>query len=69
MMSQDYLLHIATHPWPTRFPNLSPIEHIWDHLGRQVGQPMSLVEQEARIKQLWCEISKCIIRNLCFNAR
>ncbi|GFW58991.1 hypothetical protein TNCV_2830971 [Trichonephila clavipes] len=21
-------------PWPARFPDLSPIEHIWDHFGR-----------------------------------
>ena len=24
--------------WPARSPNLSPIEHLWDHLGRQVRE-------------------------------
>ncbi|GFU55655.1 transposable element Tcb2 transposase [Trichonephila clavipes] len=32
-MSQDGLYHISTFPWSTRSPDLSPIEHIWDHLG------------------------------------
>lgn len=63
-MSQDCLRHITTLPWPARSPDLSPIEHIWDHLGRQVGQPTSLVELEARLQQLWNEMSQDIIRNL-----
>ncbi|GFV76962.1 transposable element Tcb1 transposase [Trichonephila clavipes] len=31
-VSQDCLRNVTTHPWPARFPDLSPIEHIWDHL-------------------------------------
>ncbi|GFW42001.1 hypothetical protein TNCV_7091 [Trichonephila clavipes] len=38
-MSQNCLSHITTFPWPSRSPDLSPIEHILDHLGWQVGQP------------------------------
>ncbi|GFT02054.1 hypothetical protein TNCV_83631 [Trichonephila clavipes] len=34
---QDSLRTVTTLPWPPRFPDLSPIEHIWDHLGRRVG--------------------------------
>ncbi|GFT29188.1 transposable element Tcb2 transposase [Trichonephila clavipes] len=33
-MSQDCLRTATTHPWPAHSPDLSPIEHIWDHLGR-----------------------------------
>ncbi|GFW22075.1 transposable element Tcb2 transposase [Trichonephila clavipes] len=33
-VSQDCLRTVTTLPWPTRSPDLSPIEHIWDHLGR-----------------------------------
>ena len=28
----------ASITWPVRSPDLSPIEHLWDHLGRQVRQ-------------------------------
>ncbi|GFV07629.1 hypothetical protein TNCV_4941311 [Trichonephila clavipes] len=43
-MSHDCFRHITTFPWSARFPDLSPTEHIWDHLGWQVGQPTSFVE-------------------------
>ncbi|GFU97530.1 uncharacterized protein TNCV_4764371 [Trichonephila clavipes] len=36
-VKQDCLRTVTTLPWYTRFPDLSPIEHIWDHLGRRVG--------------------------------
>ncbi|GFX01739.1 transposable element Tcb2 transposase [Trichonephila clavipes] len=39
-----------TLPGPARSPDLSPIEHIWDHLGRRVGHPSSLNELEARLQ-------------------
>ncbi|GFX88735.1 hypothetical protein TNCV_1557801 [Trichonephila clavipes] len=34
--------------WPAPSPDLSPTQHIWDHLGTRVGHPTSLNEQEAR---------------------
>ncbi|GFU73893.1 transposable element Tcb2 transposase [Trichonephila clavipes] len=59
-VSQDCLCAVTTLPWPARLPDLSPIEHIWDHLGRRVGHPTSLKELEARLQQIW---------NVCLNAR
>ncbi|GFX84288.1 tigger transposable element-derived protein 4 [Trichonephila clavipes] len=32
-MSQDFLRTVTTLHWPALSPDLSPIEHIWDHLG------------------------------------
>ncbi|GFS85476.1 transposable element Tcb2 transposase [Trichonephila clavipes] len=63
-MSQDCLLTVTTLSWPARSPHVSPIEHIWDHLRWRVGHPTSLNELEARLQQIWNEISQDIIRNL-----
>ncbi|GFW21033.1 transposable element Tcb2 transposase [Trichonephila clavipes] len=63
-VSQDYLRIVTTLLWPSRFPDLSPIEHIWDHLGWRVGHFMSLNELEARSQKIWNEMSQDIIQNL-----
>ncbi|GFX69107.1 transposable element Tcb1 transposase [Trichonephila clavipes] len=49
---------------PARPPDLSPIEHICNHLGWRVGHPTSLNELEARLQQIWNEMSQDIIQNL-----
>ncbi|GFW17871.1 transposable element Tcb2 transposase [Trichonephila clavipes] len=63
-VSQDCLHTVSTLTWPARSPDLSPIEHIWDHLGRRVGHPTSLNELEARLQQIWNEMSQDMIQNL-----
>ncbi|GFY23946.1 transposable element Tcb1 transposase [Trichonephila clavipes] len=63
-VSQDFLRTASSLPWPSRFPDLSPIEHIWDDLGRRVGHPTSLNELEARGQEIWNEMSQDIIQNL-----
>ncbi|GFT33706.1 transposable element Tcb1 transposase [Trichonephila clavipes] len=61
---QDYFCTVTILPWPARFPYLSPIELIWDHLGRRVGHPTSLNEIEAMLQQIRNEMSQVIIQNL-----
>ncbi|GFV67569.1 transposable element Tcb1 transposase [Trichonephila clavipes] len=61
---QGCLRTVTTLPWPALSPDLSSIEHIWDHLGRRVGHPMSLNELEARLQQIWKEMSQDILQNL-----
>ncbi|GFV53054.1 transposable element Tcb1 transposase [Trichonephila clavipes] len=61
---QDCLHTVTTRPWPTRSPDLSPIDYIRDHLGWRVGDPTSLNELKARLQQIWNEISQYIIQNL-----
>ncbi|GFW79328.1 transposable element Tcb2 transposase [Trichonephila clavipes] len=63
-VSQDCLRTITTLPWPARSPDLSPIEYIWCHLGWRVGHPTNLNEVEARLQQIWNEMSQDIIKNL-----
>ena len=37
---QDFLnqKHIRVLPWPALSANMSPIEHLWDEVGRRVRQ-------------------------------
>ncbi|GFT16872.1 transposable element Tcb2 transposase [Trichonephila clavipes] len=60
----DCLRTITTLPWPARTPDLFPIKHIWDHLGRRAGHPTSLNEHEAMLQQIWNEMSQDLIQNL-----
>ncbi|GFW09645.1 transposable element Tcb1 transposase [Trichonephila clavipes] len=60
-VSQDCLCTVITLPWPTRSPYLSPIEHICDHLGWRVGHLTSLNKLEARLQQMWNEMSQELI--------
>ncbi|GFY21870.1 transposable element Tcb2 transposase [Trichonephila clavipes] len=55
---------LLTFPCSSRSPDLSPIEHIYYHLGWRVGHLTSLNEQDARLQQIWNEISQDIIQNL-----
>ncbi|GFX88447.1 transposable element Tcb1 transposase [Trichonephila clavipes] len=63
-VSQDCLRTVTTLPWPARSPDLSPIEHIWNHLRHRVRHPTSLNELEAMLQQIWNEMSQDIIQNL-----
>ncbi|GFX50083.1 transposable element Tcb1 transposase [Trichonephila clavipes] len=63
-VSQDCFRIVTILPWPARSPDLSPIENIWNHLGRQVAHPTSLSKLEARLQQIWNEMSQDIIQNL-----
>ncbi|GFX35205.1 leucine--tRNA ligase, cytoplasmic [Trichonephila clavipes] len=63
-VSSDCLRTVNTLPWLARPPNLYPIEHICDHLGRRVGYPTSLNELEAWLQQIWNEMFQDIIQNL-----
>ncbi|GFV72030.1 transposable element Tcb2 transposase [Trichonephila clavipes] len=63
-VSQVCLRTVTILPRPARSLDLSPIEHIWDHLGWRVGYPTTLNELEARLQQIRNEISQNIIQNL-----
>ncbi|GFU85062.1 transposable element Tcb2 transposase [Trichonephila clavipes] len=62
-VSQDCLHTVTTLLWPARSPDLSPIQHTWDHLGWLVGHPASLTELEARLQQIWKKMSQDIKQN------
>ncbi|GFV81694.1 DDE_3 domain-containing protein [Trichonephila clavipes] len=35
-VARDFLRHFQTLPWPARFSDWSPVEHVWDQLKRQM---------------------------------
>ncbi|GFS83779.1 transposable element Tcb1 transposase [Trichonephila clavipes] len=61
---QDCFRTVTTLSWSALSPDWSPIEHICNHLGRQVGHPTSLKELEAKLQQILSEMSQDNIQNL-----
>ena len=52
-------------PWPAVSPDMNPIEHTWDYLGRKVrarGNVHNLRGLENALIQEWNNISKVVIR-------
>ncbi|GFW63381.1 transposable element Tcb1 transposase [Trichonephila clavipes] len=63
-VSQDCLCTVTNLASPARFPDLSPIKHIWNYLAWRVGNHTNLNELEARVQQKLNLISQYIIHNL-----
>ena len=59
--------------WPSKSPDLSPIEHVWDVLGRRVrerqNQPSNLQELAQALIAEWNNISPRIIRRFTSSMR
>ncbi|GFW67652.1 DDE_3 domain-containing protein [Trichonephila clavipes] len=52
-VAQDFLRHIQTFPWPARSSDLSPVEHVWDQLKRQMPSCYSVHDLELNVQDLW----------------
>ena len=59
---------VTSVPWPAMIPELNPIEHIWDILGRriQVREPpvQNIRQLEAALHREWQQLSQEDIRRL-----
>ena len=70
---RDYLEdnNITVLPWPARSPDLSPIEHLWDILGRRVKarQPESTETLSNALVEEWNAIPQETIKNLIYSMR
>lgn len=66
----DYLedVSITRMEWPARSPDMNPIEHAWDELGRRVRQrnspPITLRELKEALIEEWENIPQHRLRNL-----
>ncbi|GFV70385.1 transposable element Tc3 transposase [Trichonephila clavipes] len=63
-VAQDFLRHIQTLPWSTRFPYLSPVEHVWGQLKRQMQSCHSVHDLELAVQDLWAHLPQDNIRCL-----
>ena len=52
--------------WPSQSPDLNPIEHLWDHLKREIKKfdISSLRELEAKVIETWNNIQPEVCKNL-----
>ena len=66
----DYLQReaVLTLPWPAMSPDLNPLEHVWDMIGRRlqklVPQPQNLRQLEAALHQEWRQLTMQQIQRL-----
>ncbi|GFY02321.1 transposable element Tcb2 transposase [Trichonephila clavipes] len=55
---------IFTLPWPAHSPDLSPVEHVWDQLKRQMPSCHSVHDLELAVQDLWAHLPQDNIRCL-----
>ncbi|GFU78765.1 transposable element Tcb2 transposase [Trichonephila clavipes] len=60
----DDILRPHTLPWPSRSPYLSPVEHVWDQLKRQMPSCHSVHDLELVVQYLWAHLPQDNIRCL-----
>ncbi|GFT13001.1 DDE_3 domain-containing protein [Trichonephila clavipes] len=53
-----------TLPWPARSPDLSPIEYVWDALGRQLQPSRDTGELTTQMQRLWQDLPQGVISDL-----
>ncbi|GFU93782.1 transposable element Tcb2 transposase [Trichonephila clavipes] len=62
---EDFLFEegIVRMEWPACSPDMNPIEHFWDALGRQIP-PQTLQELERALLEEWDRIPQLVINSL-----
>ncbi|GFY00168.1 DDE_3 domain-containing protein [Trichonephila clavipes] len=63
-VAKDVLRHFQTLPWPARSPDLSPVEHVWDQLKRQMSSCHSIHDLELAVQDLWAYLPQDNIKYL-----
>ncbi|GFW90700.1 transposable element Tcb2 transposase [Trichonephila clavipes] len=67
-VAQDFLRNFQTLPWPARSPDLSPVEHGWDQLKRQMPSYHSVHDLELAVQDLCAHLPQdnimCLINSM-----
>ncbi|GFV92759.1 transposable element Tc1 transposase [Trichonephila clavipes] len=63
-VAQDFLRRFQTHPWSACSPDLSPVEHVWDQLKRQMSSCPSVHDLVLAVQDLWAHLPQDNIRCL-----
>ncbi|GFW68840.1 uncharacterized protein TNCV_3640531 [Trichonephila clavipes] len=63
-VAQVFLRHFQTLPRPSCSPDLSPVEHVWDQLKRQMSSCHSVHDLELAVQDLWAHLPRDNIRCL-----
>ncbi|GFX35715.1 uncharacterized protein TNCV_745081 [Trichonephila clavipes] len=67
-VTQDFLRQFQTIPGPARSPDLSPVEHVWDQLKRQIISCRSIHDLELAVQDLWAHLPqdniRCLIKSM-----
>ncbi|GFV62330.1 DDE_3 domain-containing protein [Trichonephila clavipes] len=63
-VAQDFLRHFQTLPWPARYPNLSPVDHVLDQLKRLMPSSHSVHDLELVFQNFWTHLPQDNIRCL-----
>ncbi|GFY24815.1 DDE_3 domain-containing protein [Trichonephila clavipes] len=61
-VAQNFLLHFQTLSWLASSLDLSPVEHVWDQLKRQMPLRHSLHDLELAVQDLWIHLPQDNIR-------
>lgn len=60
-------------PWPSKSPDLNPIEHIWDELNRRVRnreqKPQNLVQLRQALQDEWNNMPQAVISRVAMSMR
>jgi len=62
---------IKTLPWIPQSPDMNPIEHVWDHVDRELRKqypaPSSIKELKRRLTIIWDQLDQNIITRLIYS--
>ncbi|GFV99526.1 transposable element Tc1 transposase [Trichonephila clavipes] len=63
-IAMNYFTAYQTFPWLARSPDPSPIEHVWDMMGRRLHLPGNVDDLAQQLEHIWQEMPQDTVRVL-----